>query len=196
MFVPYILFAELLLAGKLVYWTKWCYKWTVIILTNFVAVNGSDRVSLTSGPNTQNSECPGDIVFTCHATRLSGVVWWINSNTTPIAEYADVGNIHLPFNLTTSDSLHYGLVIILTSVFRHNPPLNNYTTIACISTENLLTRNISRIWCGRSLLNSSLTLSTYGGNYNYIDNYLYYYSLKVWLTLLTSYSNNRVAINE
>ncbi len=137
-----------------------------------MAVNGSDRVSLTSGPNTQNSECPGDIVFTCHATRLAGVLWWINSNTTPIAGYTEVGKIHLPVNLTTTDSVHYGLVIILTSVFRHNPPLNNYTTIACISTENLSTRNISQIWCGMSLLNTSLSLSTsHGGNYinNNID---------------------------
>ncbi len=50
-------------------------------------------------------------------------------------------------------------------MLRHDPTLNNYTTIACISTENLLTRNISRIWCGRSLLNASLSLSTnYGGS--------------------------------
>ncbi len=136
-----------------------------------MAVNGNDRVTLTSGSNTQNSECPGYIVFTCHATRLPGVLWWINSNTTPIAGYTDVGNIHLPYNLTTTDSLHYGLVIILTSVLRHNPSLNNYTTIACITTENLLTRNISRIWCGRSLLNASLSLST-NHERKSIDNYL------------------------
>ncbi len=129
-----------------------------------MAVNGSERVSLTSGPNTQNSECPGDVVFICHANRLPGVVWWINSNTTPIVGYTDVGNIHSPFNLTTTDSLHYGLVIILTSVLQHNPTLYNYTTIACISTENLLTRNISQIWCGQSLLNTSLCLSrNHGG---------------------------------
>ncbi len=134
-----------------------------------MAVNGSDRVSLTSGPNTQNAECPGDIVFTCHATRLPGVLWWINSNTTSIAGHTDVGNIHLPVNLTTTDSLHYGLLIILTSVLQHNPTLNNYTTIACISTKNLLTRNISRIGCGRSLLNASLSLSTSHGG-SYIDN--------------------------
>ncbi len=112
-------------------------------------INGSERLSLTSGPITQNSECPGDIVFTCHANRLPGVVWWINSNTTPIARYTDVKNIHLPVNLTTTDSLHYELVIILTSVLRLNPTLNNYTTIACISNENLLTRNISQIWCDK-----------------------------------------------
>ncbi len=134
-----------------------------------MAVNGSDRVSLTSGPNTQNSECPGDIVFTCHAIRLPVVFWWINSNTTPIARYSDVENIHLPVNLTTTDSLHYGLVIILTSVLQHDPTLYNYTTIACISTENLLTRNISQIWCGQSLLNTSLCLSRYHGG-SYIDN--------------------------
>ncbi len=117
-----------------------------------MAVNGSDRVSLTSGPNTQNSKCPGDIVFTCHATRLAGVLWWINSNTTPIARYTDTKTIHLPFNLTTTDSLHNGLVIILTSVLQLNQTQNNYTTTACISTENLLIRNISQIWCGQSLL--------------------------------------------
>ncbi len=130
-----------------------------------MAVNGSDRVTLTSGPKAQNSECPGDIVFTCHANRLSGVFWWINSNnTTPIARYTEEGNIHLSVNLTTTDSLQYGLVI-LTSVFPLDPTLNNYTTMACISTENLLTRNISQIWCGKSLLNSSLSLSTiYEGN--------------------------------
>ncbi len=103
-----------------------------------MAVNGNDRVTLTSGPNSLTSQCPGDIVFTCHATRLSGVLWWINSNTTPIARYTEVGNIDLPFNLTTSDSLHYGLVILLTSVPPHDPVLYHFTTIACISTENLL----------------------------------------------------------
>ncbi len=129
-------------------------------------------MSLTSGPNLLNSECPGDIVFTCHANRISGVFWWINSNTTPIARYTeaiDVNNIHLPANLTTTDSLHNGLLIMLTSVLRHDQTQNNYTTIACISTENLLTRNISRIWCGNNLLNSSLFLST-----NYEGNYIYY----------------------
>ncbi len=144
---------------------------TAIILTYFVAVNGSDRVKLTSGPDSRDSKCPGDIVFTCQANRLPGVVWWINSNTTPIARHTDVENIYLPSNLTTPDSLHYGLVIILDSVLRHSPTLNNYTTIACISTENLLTRNISRIWCGRSLLNASLSLSTNHGRKS-IDNYL------------------------
>ena len=135
------------------------------IISYFVAVNGSDRVTLTSGPNSLTSGCPGNIMFTCHANRLPGVLWWINSNTTPIAGHTDVENIHLPFNLTTPDSLRYGLVIILDSVLRHNRELNNYTTIACISTENILTRNISRIWCGRSLLNASLSLSTnYGGS--------------------------------
>ncbi len=136
-----------------------------------MAVNGSDRVTLTSDPNSWNSKCPGDIVFSCQANRSAGVFWWINSNTTPIARYTDVENIHLPFNLTTPDSLHYGLVIILDSVLQHNREQNNYTTIACISTENLLTRNISRIWCGRSLLNASLSLSTNHGRKS-IVNYL------------------------
>ncbi len=124
-----------------------------------IVVNGSDRVTLTSGPNSLYSECPGDIVFTCQANRLSGVFWWINSNTTPIARYTAIGvNVNLPINLTTSDSLQQGLIILLTNVVPYDPTLDSYTSIACTTTHNIYNKNISKLWCGQSLLNASLPI--------------------------------------
>ncbi len=122
-------------------------------------VNGSDRVTLTSGPNSLYSECPGDIVFTCQANRLSGVFWWINSNATPIARYTAIGvNVNLPINLTTSGSIQQGLVILLTNVVPYDPTLDSYTSIACTTTHNIYNKNISKLWCGQSLLNASLPI--------------------------------------
>ena len=116
-------------------------------------------MTLTSSPNSLYSECPGDIVFTCQANRLDIVFWWINSNTTPIARSPTyIRNDHLPVNITTSDSLRQGLVIILTNVVSHAQFLNNYTSIACTTTQNIYYRNISKIWCGRNLLNASLSV--------------------------------------
>ncbi len=118
-------------------------------------------MSPTSGPNSLYSGCPGDIVFTCQANRLSTVFWWINSDTTPIARYSALGMNYSMLNITTTDSIQFGLVILVTNVVRHNPIVYNYTSIACTSTRDIVESNISKIWCGKSLLNTSIFISTY-----------------------------------
>ena len=117
---------------------------------------------MASGPNSLYSECPGDIMFTCHGNRLATVLWWINSNTTPITRYSVLDmETSIPVNITTNDSIHFGLVILVTNVVQHNPTLYNYTSIACTSTRDIVRSNISKIWCGRSLLNTSIFISTH-----------------------------------
>ena len=142
-------------------------KLIVIIAVSVVVADESDRVTLMSGPNSPTSGCTGDIVFTCQANRLSTVFWWINSNTTPIASYTELNeNSPLPVNITTVDSLRFGLEIILTEVkhVQNSPPNYNYTTIACTNSHDIARRNISTIWCGRNLFNTSLTLTYPDGN--------------------------------
>ncbi len=142
-------------------------KLIVISAVSVVVADESDRVTLMSGPNSPTSGCPGDIVFTCQASRLHTVFWWINSNTTPIANYTELDkHFPLPVNITTVDSLRFGLEIILTEVkhVQNSPPNYNYTTIACTNSHDIARRNISTIWCGRNLFNTSLTLTYPDGN--------------------------------
>ena len=113
-------------------------------------------MTLTTGPNSPTSGCPGDIMFTCQANRLSTVFWWINSNSTPIARSPDLNNnSSLPMNITTVESLRLELVIKLTDVKHLENSLKNFTTIACTNSQDIARRNISTIWCGQSLLNTS-----------------------------------------
>ena len=119
-----------------------------------------DRVTLTSVPPLEGLQCSGPVRITCRADRLVTVFWWINSNPTPIARYTKpISADLLPVNMTTVESLNLGWIVLLTNSVVFNSQQNNYTTTVDITTADLVTRIVTKIWCGYNSLNASLNVS-------------------------------------
>lgn len=125
-----------------------------------------DRVTIESSASLKGTQCsagpegPKRVTLTCRADQLVTVFWWINKDPKPIARYTNINAPpQLPLNISTSLTENLGFITFITEVVPHSSQTNNYTTTLHTTIQNLIDKNISRIWCGYNFVNTSIAVS-------------------------------------